>query len=293
MAHELSVLSWNLFHGRDWPPNAALFTWRGRLLRRTLDDGVYAQVNRPLDDQFANWIAERDWQLCCLQECPPRWGDMLAHRCDAQALRVLTSRNFAQPLRRRLARWNPDLMASGEGGSNLIMVRRPWSVVAGSATSLVLNPFPRRGLRERRMLGAAKIAPLDDPAIELAVANFHGSANRPDLAAAEALRAGAFIDRMAGARAVILAGDFNLRPRHGDIYRRLEKMTGLSGITGKNAIDHILSRGLTVIEAPFQLASHARELDEQVDGQVRKIRLSDHAPVTARFRLGADAPRSG
>ena len=26
------VLSWNLFHGRDFPPDRALLTWRSRLL---------------------------------------------------------------------------------------------------------------------------------------------------------------------------------------------------------------------------------------------------------------------
>ena len=36
---------------------------------------------------------------------------------------MLTSRNALGPLRGLLARQNPDLMASGEGGSNLTLVR--------------------------------------------------------------------------------------------------------------------------------------------------------------------------
>jgi hypothetical protein len=50
--------------------------------------------------------------------------------------------------------------------------------------------------------------------------------------------------------------------------------------TGPAAIDHLLARGLGVIEPPRQLAPAEREVAD-TDG--RLIRLSDHAPVVAEF----------
>ncbi len=43
--------------------------------------------------------------------------------CGAEGHRVLTSRNSLGALRAIAARLNPDLIASGEGGSNLTLVR--------------------------------------------------------------------------------------------------------------------------------------------------------------------------
>ena len=40
-------------------------------------------------------------------------------------------------------------MGSWEGGSNITLVRPPWRI-AGASRSLLLNPLPGRGLRERR-----------------------------------------------------------------------------------------------------------------------------------------------
>ena len=65
------------------------------------------------------------WDVALLQECPPRFAEPLARACGAEAHRALTSRNALGPLRALLARQNPDLMASGEGGSNLTLVRVP------------------------------------------------------------------------------------------------------------------------------------------------------------------------
>src|SRR5262245_44797983 len=112
-------MSWNLYHGRDRPPNAALFTLRSRLFKVTEMDATHVQVNRRLFDEFATVIAREPWQVCMLQEFPPAWEPALARRCQAEPHLVLTSRNQLPWLRRRLAAWNPDLIASGEGGSNL------------------------------------------------------------------------------------------------------------------------------------------------------------------------------
>src|SRR5207247_687307 len=123
------AFSWNLFHGRDYPPDPALFTWRSRLLRVTESNDVHAQVNRPLLREFAAAIAAQRWEVALLQEAPPRWLRPLARAAGAGGASVLTSRNFAAALRAALAWVNPDLVASNEGGSNQLLVRPPWHVV--------------------------------------------------------------------------------------------------------------------------------------------------------------------
>src|SRR5665811_1690207 len=123
-AVELTVLSWNLFHGRDFPPDRDLFTWRSRLLRRTERGATHVQVNRELLPEFTRLLAAAEWDLALLQECPPRWWGRLAAACDAEPHGVLTSRNSLGALRARAARLNPDLIASAEGGSNLTLVRK-------------------------------------------------------------------------------------------------------------------------------------------------------------------------
>ena len=49
---DIRALTWNLFHGRDHPPGAELYTWRARFLRRTERNAIHAQVNRRLLDEF-------------------------------------------------------------------------------------------------------------------------------------------------------------------------------------------------------------------------------------------------
>src|SRR5688572_5840356 len=90
---ELSALSWNLFHGRDHPPDSALFTWRSRLLRTTERNETHLQVNRNLEDEFATVLTAADWEVALLQECPPRWNASLAEACNAAGHAVATSRN--------------------------------------------------------------------------------------------------------------------------------------------------------------------------------------------------------
>ena len=102
----LAVLTWNLFHGRDYP------------LEGSAD---HLEVNRVLRDEFAAVLARESWDLALLQEAPPHWLRSLAKRAGASGSSVLTSRNFGAFVRRRLAQWNPDLIASGEGGSNQIL----------------------------------------------------------------------------------------------------------------------------------------------------------------------------
>ena len=79
----------------------------------------------------------------------------------------------------------------------------------------------------------------------------------------------------------------NLRPaRHPDAFSELRERFGLGEPTGPMAIDHLLARGLEVVERTRQLAPEERELPER-DG--RRLRLSDHAPVVAQWEVGLPA----
>jgi endonuclease/exonuclease/phosphatase family metal-dependent hydrolase len=301
---QLTVISWNLFHGRDFPPDPGLFTWRSRLLRVTERNATHLQVNRNLLTEFSQLLAGAEWDVALLQECPPRFAEPLARACGAQGHRVLTSRNSLGALRALAARLNPDLIASGEGGSNLTLVRgglADLSAVGGEIDSAP-EPSPvtshryekQRGMVaeiiERREL-AIHERPLERRAVaftrvvlgegtELCVANLHASAHQPDLAAGDVLRAAVAADRWAGEAPLIFGGDFNLRPQQSPVvFAELRERFGLAAPTAPRVIDHLLVRGLDVVEPPHQWPAERREID--VDG--RALRLSDHAPVGAMF----------
>ena len=95
----LRALTWNLYHGRDRPPDPALYTWRSRLLRRRERNATHVQVNRDLRPEYADLLAAAEWDVALLQECPPRWATALAAATGAVAHRALTSRNSLGPLR--------------------------------------------------------------------------------------------------------------------------------------------------------------------------------------------------
>jgi endonuclease/exonuclease/phosphatase family metal-dependent hydrolase len=267
----IRVLSWNLYHGRDFPPDPALMTWRSRLLRVTERDQTHAQENRSLLDEFAGWLAGRDWDVALLQEAPPRWFRALALRSRANGVRVLTSRNWCPSLQRRLADWNPDLLASWEGGSNQLLVRHPGRILEHRRLTLAYVP-------EQRRMQAAR---LELPEGRIWVANLHASAGRPELASAEVLRAAEAAVAWSGGEPLIFGGDFNLRPRREpEPFAVLRERFGLAEPTAPGAIDHVLVRGLAVVECPRRLDSDERELSGP-DGL--RIRLSDHAPMVAAF----------
>lgn len=279
----LRVISWNLFHGRDAPPDSALRTWRSRLTTRAERNTTHIQVNRELLPEFAGVLGRfgREdrgrgdgpaWDIALLQECPPRWADELARRLGAEAQISLTSRNSLSRLRAAIARRNPDLIASGEGGSNLTLVR-PAAGTILLRRELTLRPGPRP---ERRTLAFAEL----DSGI--CVGNLHATNDQPARAAEEILKAAAAADRWAGGRPLILGGDFNLRPAESPVlFGELEARYGLRQPTGAQAIDHILARGMDLDSPPRPLPPTERELPEQG----LALRLSDHAPVVATFRL--------
>jgi endonuclease/exonuclease/phosphatase family metal-dependent hydrolase len=268
---EFTVIAWNLFHGRDFPPDPKLRTWRSRLLRIDERNATHVQVNRDLSAEFAELLAATAWDVALLQECPPRFAEPLAAACRAEAHQVLTSRNALGPLRGLLARQNPDLMASGEGGSNLTLVRVPGRM-GGIAERRDLTIH--EGEPERRAMAFTRTAS------GVCFANLHATNDRPKLAAQDVLKGARAATEWAGAAPLVFGGDLNLRPaRRPEVFDRLRDEFGLAAPTAPDAIDHILVRGLEVAQPPSHWPPERRELP--LEG--RALRLSDHAPVEARF----------
>jgi endonuclease/exonuclease/phosphatase family metal-dependent hydrolase len=266
---QLTIISWNLFHGRDFPPDPALFTWRSRLLKATERNATHVQVNRELLEEFSGLLGATKWDVALLQECPPRYAGPLAAACEAEAHRVLTSRNSLGPLRALAARLNPDLIASGEGGSNLTLVRDE-QITERREMAIHNGPLERRAMAFTRT------------AAGVCVANLHASAHRPELTAEDVLRAAEAVAKWAGNAPLIFGGDLNLRPAESPtVFEELRERFGLAAPTGPRVIDHLLVRGLDVIVPPHQWPPERRELRE---GD-RVLRLSDHTPVEARFAL--------
>jgi len=274
---EFTAVAWNLFHGRDFPPDPALRTWRSRLLRVTERGTTHIQVNRDLLGEFAAMLSDAEWDVALLQECPPRFAEPLARACGAEAHRALTSRNSFGALRALAARLNPDLIASGEGGSNLTLVRGtgPLGRIAERReVAIHERPLERRAMAFTRTASG------------LCVANLHASAHDRGLATEDVLRAARTATEWAGDAPLLFGGDLNLRPGETpDAFEQLRERFGLAGATAPRAIDHLLARGLETVEPPRQWPPERREID--CEGLA--LRLSDHSPVEGRFT----APASG
>ena len=262
----LTVLTWNLFHGRDHPPGGS---------------PLHASVNRPLRDEFAAVLAHERWDIALLQEAPPHWLRPLAETARASGSSALTSRNFGAFIRRRLAEWNPDLIASGEGGSNQILARSGWRIEETKRLTLTWLP-------ERRRLIWTRLAHPDHGA--LAAATLHATAHDPAAAARDVERAARAACEWSAALPLIFGGDLNLRMTElPDAFERLSAELGLTGARPERAIDHVLVRGLDVQAPPEPLAPERREVREP-DG--RLVRLSDHAPVVATYEIGSGSTTS-
>jgi endonuclease/exonuclease/phosphatase family metal-dependent hydrolase len=267
---QFTAITWNLFHGRDFPPDPGLFTWRSRLLRSSQANATHVQVNRDLGPEFAGLLQSAAWDVALLQESPPRFGAPLSQACGAEAHRVLTSRNRVAWLRRAAARANPDLIASAEGGSNLTLIR----------PSGALGPIAERrelaihiGRPERRAMA------LTATRSGICVANLHAS-ELGELASADVTAAAAAACDWAGERPLLFGGDLNLRPaRNPELFEDLRERFGLGAPTAPTAIDHLLVRGLRVVSRPEPWPASRRERAERG----RALRLSDHAPVEGRF----------
>jgi endonuclease/exonuclease/phosphatase family metal-dependent hydrolase len=269
----LHALTWNLYHGRDHPPDPALLTWRSRLWRRSEHNETHVQVNRDLLPEYGRLLATAGWDAALLQECPPRWARPLAQATGAAAHRVLTSRNSLAALRGAVARLNPDLIASNEGGSNLTLVRGDIL----ERRELVLEPGPQP---ERRVMAFTRARPLAFGS-EVCIANLHASAGPAlrELAEREVLLAARTAVGWADGSPLVLGGDLNLRPAQSPVFERLADEFGLAAPTAPDSLDHLLVAGLERTKPATAWPPERREVATAAGA----IRLSDHAPVTAAF----------
>jgi endonuclease/exonuclease/phosphatase family metal-dependent hydrolase len=213
----MRVLTWNLFHGRALPP-----------------------AGRPLLHEFASQLAAWDWDVALLQEVPPWWPPVLGRACGAAGATAPTSRNGLLGLRRAIAVRAPDVIKSGGGGANAILVRgRP----PAEHRAEVLRWWP-----ERRVVHGVRLAD------GTWVSNFHGQAHSEERAQADMARAAAATIRWASGAPAVLGGDTNTR------------MPGAAGfeVAGGHSVDHVMVRGLGRL-------GPARTLPRR--------HLSDHAPV--------------
>jgi endonuclease/exonuclease/phosphatase family metal-dependent hydrolase len=218
----MRVLTWNLYHGRAVPP-----------------------AGRDLQADFAAALAGWAWDVALLQEVPPWWAPVLADACDADARTALTSRNELPWLRRALAdRW-PDLVKSGGGGANAILVRRASAQIT-EHRSVRLRRWP-----ERRVCHAVA---LDSG---LWCANLHAQVHSIARARADIARAAAATLGWARGRPALLGGDFNVPNPAAPGFEHL----------GGHAVDHVLGHRVAA-DGPAQVLDHGR--------------LSDHAPVIVR-----------
>ena len=263
----LTVLTWNLFHGRDHPPERS---------------PEHAAVNRVLRDEFAAVLAREPWDVAFLQEAPPHWLRPLAQAAGASGSSVLTSRNFGALIRRRLAAWNPDLIASGEGGSNQVLVRSGWRIAETRRLTLTLTP-------ERRRLIWTRLA--HDRHGVVTAATLHATAHDPAAAARDVERAARAACAWSAELPLVFGGDLNLRMTElPDAFERLQAELGLRGARPGRAIDHLLVRGLETRVPQEPLGPERREVR---DPSGRRVRLSDHAPVVAVYDIGSGRTTNG
>jgi Endonuclease/Exonuclease/phosphatase family len=267
---KVHALTWNLFHGRDWPPEEKLQhrAHKGNWRRGPIRGEAYVQVNRDLFDEFAAWIKGVDWDVALFQEFPPRWMRPMAAACGAEAHRALSGRNWLQPLTSMIGRWRPDLLGAWEGGSNTTLVRRRAGPIVERERA-VLTHRP-----ELRVMALTRLES------GICVGNLHVSTT-PSKAEAELIDAAGRAIQFAGDGPLILGGDFNVRQQSSGIFDELEKRFGLAPFTAPERLSHLLVRGLEVIEHPAAWPEEARDIVDPETGL--KIRLADHNPVHGNF----------
>jgi endonuclease/exonuclease/phosphatase family metal-dependent hydrolase len=280
---ELTAMTWNVFHGRDWPPEPGLQirAHKGNFRRGPRLGERYEQTNWDLFEQFAALIREIDWDVALFQEFPPSWSsqrrclwppNMLAAACDAEAQRAFSGRNWLQPLTSVIGRWRPDLLGAWEGGSNTTLVRTGAGPIA-ERLRVVLTRRP-----ETRVMALTRLES------GLCVANLHVS-TKPSSAERELLDAAERATEFAGSGPLIFGGDFNVRPKASAVFDQLEERHGLAPRTAPDRLSHLLVRGLEMVDHPAALPPEARDMVDAATGL--RIRLSDHNPVIGKFaRMG-------
>jgi endonuclease/exonuclease/phosphatase family metal-dependent hydrolase len=200
------------------------------------------ETRRSLLPEFTAMLAGWEWDVALLQEVLPWWPVELARASGASMRMALTSRNVLPPLQRLIGEPRPDLLKSWAGGSNAILVR-------GQA-------IREHRIRRLRLLPERRVAHGVLLADGTWVTNLHAQVHGAAGAQADLERAAEATTLWAAGAPTVLGGDLNL---HG-----APTAFGYAHLGG-HYVDHVLGRGLTVVE-------RGRTLPRGT--------LSDHAPVT-------------
>jgi endonuclease/exonuclease/phosphatase family metal-dependent hydrolase len=200
------------------------------------------ETRHSLLPEFTAMLAGWEWDVALLQEVLPWWPVELARASGASMRMALTSRNVLPGLQRALAEPRPDVLKSWAGGCNAILVR-------GQA-------IREHRIRRLRLLPERRVAHgvlLEDGTW---VTNLHAQVHRASSAQADLDRAAEATTLWAAGAPTVLGGDLNM---HG-----APTAFGYAHLAG-NYVDHVLGRGLTVVERGRKLPHGP---------------LSDHAPLT-------------
>jgi endonuclease/exonuclease/phosphatase (EEP) superfamily protein YafD len=263
-------MTWNVFHGRDWPPEPELQVraHKGNCRRGPRLGKDYEQTNWDLFELFADLIRGIDWDVALFQEFPPAWKKRMAAACGADAHRAFSGRNWFQPLTSLIGRWRPDLLGAWEGGSNTTLVRPGAGRIAERRREVLTRRPETRVMALTRMVSGVWVA------------NLHVS-TKPSSAERELLDAAERATNLAGSSPLIFGGDFNVRPKASGVFDELEERFGLAPRTAPDRLSHLLVRGLEIVEHPAALPPAARDVVDPKTGL--RIRLSDHNPVIGKF----------
>ena len=190
--------------------------------------------------------------------------------------------HLAQLARRRCAplaaRLNPDLIASGEGGSNLTLVRRGGAlggIVERRELAIHEGRPERRAMAfTRDRVGRLRRQPARDQ-------RRPGARGRRRPARRRAPRSSGPARRRCSSAATSTCA----RAEDPDALRRAARaLRPRRARPGRDAIDHLLARGLEVRSSRRPAWPPERR---EVARQACALRLSDHAPVEARFETAA------
>ena len=204
---EVRALTWNLFHGRDHPPEPGLLTWRSRLLRNDrARNATHAQVNRDLLDEFAAVLAGGRLGRRAAAGVPAALGGAARPR-DRRRGAPRPDDPATRPAWRApalIADLNPDLIGSERGRLEPDARPRPAPTPSAASSRLATRP-------ERRVMAFTRAVRVDRPrARDREPARERGPARAPRRSARSARRDAR---DWAGDAPLLFGGDLNLRPR--------------------------------------------------------------------------------
>ncbi len=304
----MRFVTWNLFHGRDGLPGLGA-TCRSTWRRIPEEDGVHMHVNRKLTGEMGRLIASWEPDVVALQEVPTAAVRRLAATTGMSAVWTTTGPLIGpRRLRDALGERNPDLWRTHEGNANVILIGPRMALVPGSVSSVRLNPLPtildarsRLGLTlgelaryipEPRRLVIARLTAPGGGEVTVGCTHCH-NARHPGVVGEEIARAAAAVRVAAGGGPAVLAGDLNARPDHPALADLVSAgWDGAAVVTGMG-IDRVVHRGLEEVAPARREPAREREIGVAWRGLTRRIRLSDHDPVTVTLRVRESASTAG